>query len=266
MLQIDDIHVRTPQSEILAGFSLSLEPGRIVGLTGRSGAGKTTLIRAIMGFLNRDCTLSAGKIILDGADLARLPSAKRRALCGTSVGYIPQSPMTAFDPRLAIGVQMKETLHARMWVSKKEWTLLALQALALVNLPDGERVLRSTPAQLSGGMLQRVAMAILLAMKPRYILADEPTSALDIENRDLLLGLLRNQCADAGILFISHDVDALGTLCRTVMVLDEGRVVEQGPIAKLLSEPVHPWTKEFAKSYGNCETTGKEDWEWRALQ
>ena len=262
MLKIDDVHVRTPGGEILKGFSLEVPAGAVVGLTGRSGAGKTTLIRAILGFLNRDCALNAGSIQLDGRELTRLRPKERRALCGTTIGYIPQSPMTAFDPRVRIGSQMEETLRLRLGLSGADSRRRALEALELVNLPDGARVLESAPSQLSGGMLQRVALALLLAMEPKYILADEPTSALDIENRDLLLELLRQRCSQAGILFISHDVEAMETLCETVVVLDDGRAVEQGTMGELLEHPRQPWTRAYAESW---RKRGKEGWKWTEL-
>lgn len=262
MLEVKNISVDTKKKNILDNFSLQLNQKQIIGLTGQSGSGKTTLIRAIMGFLSRECSLTSGSIILDGKELTNLSFDKRRELCGTTIGYIPQSPMTSFDPRLKIGDQMIETLKVRLKKKPGECNILALETLEMVNLTDGKRVMESIPAQLSGGMLQRVAMALLISMKPKYILADEPTSALDIENRDLLLKLLKEECTSAGILFISHDVESMLKLCETVIVLEHGRSIEQGSMAELLTSPKQLWTKTFAKSYSNLE---REEWSWREL-
>lgn len=262
MLEVKNISVDTKKKNILDNFSLQLNQKQIIGLTGQSGSGKTTLIRATMGFLSRECSLTSGSITLDGKELTNLSFNKRRELCGTTIGYIPQSPMTSFDPRLKIGEQMIETLKVRLKKNLEECKILALEALEMVNLTDGKRVMESIPAQLSGGMLQRVAMALLISMKPKYILADEPTSALDIENRDLLLKLLKEECTSAGILFISHDVESMLKLCETVIVLKHGRSIEQGSMAELLTSPKQLWTKTFAKSYSNLE---REEWSWREL-
>lgn len=202
--------------------------------------------------------------MLDDMEITNLRAKQRRDLCGTTIGYIPQTPMTAFDPRLQIGKQMNETLHIRLGLNKADCREQALAALALVNLKDGERVMESTPAQLSGGMLQRVAMALLLVLKPKYILADEPTSALDIENRDILIQLLKERCSGAGILLISHDVEALNSLCKAVVVLDDGRVVEESTMAQLLEHPVHSWSRAFSQSYSKI-SAGKEVWKWKDL-
>lgn len=262
MLNVKNICVKTKKKNILDNFSLQLKPNQIIGLTGESGAGKTTLIRAIMGFLNKECLLTSGNIFLDGQELTLLSANKRRAFCGTIIGYIPQSPMTSFDPRLKIGDQMVETLNVHLKKTQSECEIVALEALNMVNLSEGKRVMESIPAQLSGGMLQRVAMALLISMNPQYILADEPTSALDIENRDLLLKLLKKECFDAGILFISHDVEAMKKLCETVIVMEKGRSVEQGTMSELLTSPKQAWTKRFAKSYSNLR---REEWMWREL-
>jgi ABC-type dipeptide/oligopeptide/nickel transport system ATPase component len=140
--------------------------------------------------------------------------------------------------------------------------VLAEEKLDLVNLKDTQRVLNAYPGELSGGMLQRVAAAILLGMSPDYILADEPTAALDEENRNLLLDVLQTQMQDKGILFVSHDVDALQRLCNNVYVLGEGKVIEKGNMDQLLTKPQTDWMKRFA-SLSRKESRG--EWEWEKL-
>ena len=262
-LEIRKLSVHAGKKQILRDFSLELKECEVCGLTGRSGAGKTTLIRAICGFQAAGCRQSAGEILLDGRDVSRLDPRRRRDLCGKVFGYIPQSPMTAFDPRVPVGKQMTETFQYRLGLTAPQSRELSAAMLKAVNLPDTDRIFASVPGDLSGGMLQRTAMAILLGMHPRFVLADEPTSALDVENRHLLLELMREHCRDAGILLISHDVEAMESLCGRVCVLDEGHLVEEGMMQDLLTRPRSAWTRAFAASW---QKRGKEEWTWTTLQ
>ena len=246
-------------TQLLKQISFQIEIGEAVGLTGQSGAGKTTLLKALLGILSGGCQVSGGTIQVDGQSLWALSPRKRRELCGTTLGFIPQNPMTAFDPRLKLGRQMEETLRLRTGVSGKEAVEQAEALLAELGLSQPRRVLDSYPAQLSGGMLQRAAAALLMALHPKYILADEPTSALDAENRTLLLELLEKQRETAGILFISHDVAALRALCGTVYVMEHGMLTEQGTMQELLEHPKQAWTKEYAEAN---RPASREGWTW----
>ena len=174
-------------------------------------------------------------------------------------GLYPAKPNDPFDPRLKLGRQMEETLRLRAGVSGKAALERAETLLTDLGLSQPRRVLDSYPAQLSGGMLQRAAAALLLALHPRYILADEPTSALDAENRTLLLELLEQQRESAGILFISHDVAALRALCGTVYVMEHGMLTEQGTMQELLEHPKQAWTKEYAAAN---RPVNREGWIW----
>ena len=239
MLEVQNLSVTARNgTQLLKQISFQIEIGEAVGLTGQSGAGKTTLLKALLGILSGGCQVSGGTIQVDGQSLWALSPRKRRELCGTTLGFIPQNPMTAFDPRLKLGRQMEETLRLRTGVSGKEAVEQAEALLAELGLSQPRRVLDSYPAQLSGGMLQRAAAALLMALHPKYILADEPTSALDAENRTLLLELLEKQRETAGILFISHDVAALRALCGTVYVMEHGMLTEQGTMQELLEHPI----------------------------
>ena len=222
MLEVKHLTVRSKEGRpLVRDVSFTLTPGEPLGLTGASGSGKTTIIKAVMGILPYGGVIEAGEILLDGLSLEKLPARERRKYCGTVLGFIPQSPMTAFDPHMKIGAQMVQTFRLRLNLPKDKALTLAREQLLAVNLEDVERILNSFPSQLSGGMLQRVSMACLGGLAPRYILADEPTSALDEENRDHLLTLLREIYHSAGILFVSHDVSALKMLCRET-VMDAG--------------------------------------------
>ena len=249
MLEVQNLSVTARNgAQLLKQISFQIETGAAMGLTGQSGAGKTTLLKALLGILSGGCQVSGGTIQVDGQSLWALSPRKRRELCGTTLGFIPQNPMTAFDPRLKMGRQMEETLRLRTGVSGKEAVEQAEALLAELGLSQPRRVLDSYPAQLSGGMLQRAAAALLLALHPRYILADEPTSALDAENRET-----------AGILFISHDVAALRALCGTVYVMEHGMLTEQGTMQELLEHPKQAWTKEYAAAN---RPVNREGWTW----
>lgn len=247
MLKIEQLDVKERSGRyLLKDISMEIPAGQIIGLTGHSGSGKTTLLRSIFGMLHTSCHIDAGKILLDDVDLSHLSRKSHRELCGKKLGFIPQNPMTAFDSRLKIGFQIRETFTNRLQMSSNEAMALAREKLAAVNLKDTERVLGAYPSELSGGMLQRVAAAILLGMSPDYILADEPTAALDEENRDLLLQIMQKQMEGKGILFVSHDVAALKTLCQNVYVLGNGKMIEHGTMKMLLENPQTDWMKQFS--------------------
>ena len=236
MLKIEQLDVKERSGRyLLKDISMEIPAGQIIGLTGHSGSGKTTLLRSIFGMLHTSCHIDAG---------------------------IPQNYMTAFDSRLKIGFQIRETFTNRLQMSSNEAMALAREKLAAVNLKDTERVLGAYPSELSGGMLQRVAAAILLGMSPDYILADEPTAALDEENRDLLLQIMQKQMEGKGILFVSHDVAALKTLCQNVYVLGNGKMIEHGTMKMLLENPQTDWMKQFSM-LSHKESRG--EWKWEKL-
>jgi len=263
VLEVRNLTVREPRGALLlenVGFAVPRQ--RAIGLTGESGAGKSTLLKAIMGILDSRLRVVSGGIALDGRALENLPPRLRRACCGTMLGFIPQNPMTAFDGRIRIAGQMVETFRLRLGLSGADALALAAESLAAVNLRDVDRVLQSFPAQLSGGMLQRIALALAVGLKPRYILADEPTSALDAGNREMLVELLAGQLESAGILLISHDIDALGALCSEIFVMEKGRITESGPMDKLINRPERSWTRTLAAA---CQNRRKGGFSWTDL-
>ena len=251
MLEVKHLTIRSKENQpLVQDISFSLIPGQPLGLTGASGSGKTTIIKAVMGILPYGCVIEEGEILLDGKSLERLPAQKRREYCGTVLGFIPQSPMTAFDSHMKIGAQMVQTFCLRLNLPRNKAQALAREQLQAVNLEDTERILSAFPNQLSGGMLQRVSMACLGGLAPRYILADEPTSALDEENRNLLLTLLQEKYHSAGILFVSHDVSALKMLCRETMILEQGTMIERQNTEMLFAHPQQAWTGKEASGHG----------------
>lgn len=263
MLEIKNLTVQAKNDvPILRDVSLSLNTGACVGLTGASGSGKTTLIKSIMGMYGGDLEVPRGEILLDGDNLLVHPLKERRKLCGKVIGFIPQNPMTAFFPHVKVGRQITETLQMHTGLDKKQAQSLATDVLRQVNLPDTKRVMNSYPGELSGGMLQRIAMALILGTRPQYVLADEPTSALDEANRDLLLELLMSYQNSAAILFISHDVEAMKALCPVSHVMEHGKIIETQATVELFLHPQQPWTKRFAEAACHREEV---DWKWTAL-
>lgn len=263
MLEIRNLTVSVKNGmPILNNVSLSIDIGTCIGLTGASGSGKTTLIKAIMGMHSGDLEIPKGEILLDKDNLLNHSRKERRMLCGKVIGFIPQNPMTAFFPHTKIGRQVAETLQIHTGLDKKQAETLSIDVLSRVNLADTKRVMNAYPGELSGGMLQRITMALILGTKPQYVLADEPTSALDEANRNLLLELLKTYQKNAGILFISHDTAAMKILCPVTHVMECGRIIETQTTEELFLHPRQSWTKRFAEAACHREEVG---WKWTAL-
>ncbi len=259
---MENLTVTAKEETLLHGVNLTVKKGEAVGLTGPSGAGKTTILRALMGILAPPCRIIGGGIFLDDVRLDTLPPRRRRQYNGATIGFIPQNPMTAFDPRLRIEDQILETLRIKTGLYGERARVQICRTFDRLQLSDAQRVLKSYPAQLSGGMLQRIAAALLLLMEPAYIVADEPTSALDEENRRVLVHLLQEQKPSSGILLVSHDIQALRGLCDTLVVLAQGRVIQTGATEDVLRFPEHQWTKQFAQAEKQTE---EGTWQWKAL-
>lgn len=251
-LKVDKLSViHRDGSMLLNGITLHIGQGEAGGLTGGSGSGKSTLLRAIMGILAPACR-AHGSIKLEAHTTERLdvmaPKA-RRALAGTTIGYIPQNPIAAFDSRLRIGVQMEETFRVKLGLSKADARRLSEAALMQVGLTDTARIRLCYPEDLSGGMLQRITVAIVQGLNPAFVLADEPTAMLDEGNRTKIIELLEQRLAYSGLLLVSHDITALQRLCPSVAVLYEGSLVEQESVSRLLSQPSHTWTTSLANRW-----------------
>jgi len=202
-----DIEIRSGVVHALSGVDLHVNPGETLGIVGESGSGKTMTALSLMGLLPQGGSVSSGQIILDGQDLTKLALKEKRKLRGTKVGMIFQDPLTSLNPTMKIGLQVCEPLRVHEKLSKKEALERAVEILKRVGMPRPEVVINNYPHQLSGGMRQRVMIAMALVCKPRILIADEPTSALDSRNRDRLLSLLMTQLESSGatLLVVSHD-------------------------------------------------------------
>lgn len=259
MLQLKNITVKTKDKILINDINLKIPQRKVIGITGKSGSGKTTILKAIMGILNKSCKITDGEILIDNTRIDRLSFSKRRNLGGTTIGFIPQNPMTSFDSRINIGKQLIETYCLRLGVSKYEANNIINKGFNSLNLSDVDRIINCYPSELSGGMLQRIAVSILLQLKPMYILADEPTSALDEENTKILISELKKQQETAGILVVSHDCLVLKSMCSYIYVLEEGAVIEEKETTKLFESPEKTWTSLFVKANKKIE---EGDWVW----
>ena len=222
MLEIKNLTVKVKNNTpILTDVSLSIDEGTCIGLTGASGSGKTTLIKSIMGMNSGDLEITQGQILLDGDNLLMHGAKERRALCGKTIGFIPQNPMTAFFPHAKMERQIIETLRTHTGLDKKQAYALAENVLRQVNLTDTKRVLSAYPGELSGGMLQRIAMALILGTKPKYVLADEPTGALDTKAGNQIMDIFR-RLSDEGmtILMITHELAIAQCADKIYHILD----------------------------------------------
>jgi oligopeptide/dipeptide ABC transporter ATP-binding protein len=232
------------------GASFDVAPGEALGLVGESGSGKTMALRAIVGLLPRIGAVTGGRLRLDGEDLGAIGERRRRDLRGQSIAMIFQEPMTALNPVMRVGDQIAEIPRARLGRTRAQAHDRALELLRLVGVPDPARRMRAYPHELSGGLRQRVMIAIALSGDPRVILCDEPTTALDVTIQDQILKLLdglREQLGVA-IVFVSHDLAVIAQTCRSVAVMYGGMVVETGPVASVFRHPRHPYTLSLLRS------------------
>jgi peptide/nickel transport system ATP-binding protein len=230
---------------VLRGLTFDLQASRILGLVGESGAGKSMVGRAIAQLLPPGFTISSGTCLFDGVDLVSMPAPARRALLGREIAFIPQSPQTALDPLQAIGRQFDEHLRHVGGATATERRTRAVAMLAAAHLPEPAQLLDKYPHQLSGGMCQRVLIAMAFASNPRLVIADEPTTALDVT---IQLGILRliaemQQRFRTALIFITHNLALASRICDEIMVMYAGSPVEVGPGREVLTHPAHPYTR-----------------------
>jgi peptide/nickel transport system ATP-binding protein len=229
----------------IRALSFDLGPGKILGLVGESGAGKSMVGRTIAQLLPSGFLVTSGTLLFEGVDLVRMPPAQRRALLGRAIAFIPQAPMTALNPVYTIGAQFDEHLARLGEDDRKDRRERALAMLNAARLPHADDLLTQYPHQLSGGMCQRVLIAMAFSSNPRLVIADEPTTALDVTMHAQILRLIADMQREHGtaVIFITHDLRLAAQLCDEVVVMYAGRVVESGPARAVLSAPAHPYTR-----------------------
>ncbi len=241
------------------GISFSISKGELVGLVGESGSGKTVTGFSVIGLVDPPGRVVGGSIRLNGEDLLSLNEEKLRAIRGRRVAMIFQDPMMTLNPVLRIDTQMIETITAHEAVSKKAARERAREALARVGIASPDERLLAYPHQFSGGMRQRVAIAIALLHEPELIIADEPTTALDVTIQAQILHEVQKLCAETGtaLLWITHDLAVIAGLADRILVMYAGRIVEEGPVDEVLDHPMHPYTKGLIGSVPSQNRRGR---------
>lgn len=233
------------KTPILRGVDLKIEAGETCALVGESGAGKTMVAKALLGILPKRVRDIRGRLVFNGQDLLSMSSRRHRSLLGRDITLIPQDPMVALNPVLTIRQQFHAALRRHVKGARNQLDQLAIDSLQQVSLPHPDQILKRYPHELSGGMRQRVLIAMAFASKPSLVIADEPTTALDVTVQKRVLGLLKQLQAEAGtaVLFVTHDLGVVAKLCDTVYVMHSGRVVENGRCEQVINRPQHAYTR-----------------------
>jgi oligopeptide transport system ATP-binding protein len=248
LLRVEDLTVALPTrsgyQKAVDGLSFAVDSGEVMGIAGESGSGKTLTALSLFGLLPHGARVT-GSIRLDGTELTSLSGKQLRAVRGRQIAMVSQDPATSLHPILPIGTQLTEHMRHHLEVSKDEAMSRAAELLHTVRIPDPEQALRSYPGQFSGGMRQRIAIAVALAAEPRLLVADEPTTALDVTVQAGILRLLDRLCRERGmaVIVITHDLGVMSATARRLFVMYAGRLAEAGPTSELLARPRHPYTR-----------------------
>jgi peptide/nickel transport system ATP-binding protein len=247
-LEVQDLKThfftRAGVARAVDGVSFEVRPGEVLGLVGESGCGKTVTGFSILGLVDPPGRIVGGRILLDGTDLLKLGEDEMRRIRGARIAMVFQDPMMTLNPVLRIDTQMVEAVRAHQDIDKKKATQVAREALERVGIPSPDSRLRSYPHQFSGGMRQRVAIAIALLNRPQLIIADEPTTALDVTIQAQILYEAQKLCRESGtaLIWITHDLSVVAGLADRICVMYAGRIVEQGTVDEVLDAPMHPYT------------------------
>jgi len=239
-----DLVDRDRRVPILSDVSLRIAPGEIVGIVGESGAGKSMTGSAVAGLMEPPLQTTGGAIHFDGTRIDTLGEDGMRRLRGSAIGMVFQDPLTALNPVFTIGRQLVETIRTHQRLSQRAARQRAAELLGAVGIPSPESRLASYPHEFSGGMRQRVVIALALAGEPKLLIADEPTTALDVSIQAQIIALLVSRARDigAGVMLVTHDMGVIAEAADRVVVMYAGRVVETGPVAEVLHAPRHPYT------------------------
>ena len=240
-------HDAAPERFAVDDISFSVGEGEIMGLVGESGSGKTVTAMSISGLLPRRRADVSGSITLDGTEILQCPEAEILDILGEELGIVFQEPMTSMNPVMHIGPQVEEALRVHTKMSKAQRREFALEAMAMAELDEPERIYKKYPHELSGGMLQRVMIAAAIISRPKLLLADEPTTALDVTIQAEILELLKRLNREYGmaILLISHDLHVVRKLCGRVAVMQRGKLIEDRPVEDIFRDPHHDYTRRL---------------------
>jgi peptide/nickel transport system ATP-binding protein len=264
VLTIEGLDVQFPTRagivRAVDGVSLAVQRGEVLGLVGESGSGKTMIGRSIMGLIDPPGRIAGGRILFQGEDLVPAGEARMRALRGARIAMIFQDPMMTLNPVLRLNTQIVETLKAHdRKIGAAEARRRSVDALAKVGIPAPENRLKAYPHQLSGGMRQRVAIAIALLHRPDVLIADEPTTALDVTIQAQILSQVQTLCREFGtaLIWISHDLSVVAGLADAVAVVYAGQIVETGPVGAVLDRAMHPYTRGLIDSVPSRNRRGQ---------
>jgi oligopeptide/dipeptide ABC transporter ATP-binding protein len=263
LLEIEGLRVEfdTPDGRVVAvrNASLAIRPGEIVGLIGESGSGKTLTCRSVIRLVPWPGRITAGRVEFDGRDVLAMKGKELRDLRAHDVGMIFQDPFSSLNPVFRIGDQLAETLRVNLGLGRTAARGRALELLHDVGIPEPERRALSYPHEFSGGMRQRVMIALATASQPRVLLADEPTTALDVTTQAQILALLTrlSKEREIAVLLVSHDFGVIAQVCNRVAVMYGGYIVETGPLETLYHDAQHPYTRALLESVPQLESAGR---------
>jgi peptide/nickel transport system ATP-binding protein len=248
LLQVENLVVEFPYRRgtlrALDNVSFEIAPGEILGVVGESGAGKSLTGAAIIGLLEPPGRIASGQVMLEGQRIDNLPYEQMRRIRGRKIGAIFQDPLTSLNPLYTVGRQLVETIQSHLPVSGEEARQRAISLLEDTGIPAARERIDHFPHQFSGGMRQRVVIALALAAEPKLIVADEPTTALDVSIQAQIISLLKRVCQQRGaaVMLITHDMGVIAETCDRVAVMYAGRIAEIGPVHEVINQPAHPYT------------------------
>ncbi|MGG4495979.1 ABC transporter ATP-binding protein [Brevibacillus reuszeri] len=263
LLSVKDLAVYFYSSGVVKavnGVSFDLRQGETIGIVGESGSGKSVTSTAILGLIpSPPGKIERGSIVFEGKDLTKLPQNEMRKIRGNEISMIFQDPMTSLNPVFTVGNQIIEVIRLHQQVNKKEARIRAIEMLKLVGIPEPEKRLEQYPHEFSGGMRQRVMIAIALACNPKLLIADEPTTALDVTVQAQILELMKKLQDDlkTSIIMITHDLGVVWESCQKVLVMYAGNTVEYANVEDLYQNPLHPYTWGLLDSQIKSDTVGK---------
>ena len=259
LLKVNDLktnfYKKNSKVEAVRGVSFEVNSGDILGIVGESGSGKSVLMKSVMNLLPENAKIDSGEVIFDGRDILKLDSKELKNIKGKEMAMIFQDPMTALNPLKKIGDHIVEVIVRHKGVNKKEARKLAIDVLRDVGIPMPEKRIDQYPHEFSGGMRQRVLIAMALACSPKLLIADEPTTALDVTIQAQILQLLKDlkESNNMSVILITHDLGVVASLCNRVEVMYGGLIMEEGLIEEIFYEPKHPYTKALLNSIPKIE-------------